>query len=148
MQFKGDDSIKEKNYDAKIKMMRYMAREGMPIEKIKKKLDLNRRDLAKIKQLEPGLLEELAGLKALTDYAVEDALLRRALGYTATEIKESEKPNGTEIVTTTKEVAPDVSAASAWLKIRRGDVWREKGDDSELKKVDRILEALDRQADV
>lgn len=144
----GDDTIKKKNYDAKIKMMRYLAREGMALDRILKKLKLTKRDLGKIKKLEPGLLDELEGLKAMTDYAVEDALLKRALGYTATEVKESEKPNGTEIVTTTKEVAPDVSAASAWLKIRRGDVWNEKTGDDELKKVDKILEELNRQAEL
>lgn len=127
-------------------MMRYLAREGMPLGKILKRLDLSGRDMTKIKKQEPGIVEELEQAKLLTDYAVEDALLKRALGYVATEVRESEKPGGTEVVTTTKEIAPDVGAASAWLKIRRGEVWNEKSDAPDLNKVDQILESLDRQA--
>ncbi len=128
-------------------MMRYLAREGMDVAKIQKRLDLSARDMIKIKKIEPDIIDELAAMKELTDYAVEDALLKRALGYVATEVRESEKPGGTEIVTTKKEVAPDVSAASAWLKIRRGSVWREKAQDEQaLSKVDQIMDSLNQEA--
>lgn len=140
-------SIRKKNYNVKIKMMRYLAREGMALPEIVRRLDLSSRDMAKIKKQEPDIVDELAASKELTDYAVEDALLKRALGYVATEVKESEKPNGTEIVTTKKEVAPDVSAASAWLKIRRGNIWNEKAGEQELQKVDQILDSLAEQAE-
>lgn len=58
---------------------------------------------------------------------VESALLRRALGYEATDVVEETKdtPNGT-IEThraTTRHIPPDVSAATFWLKNRAPHRW-------------------------
>ena len=61
-------------------MMRYLAREGMDISQIIRRLDLSSRDMAKIKKQEPNILEELAASKELTDYAVEDGTFKTSLG--------------------------------------------------------------------
>lgn len=71
----------------------------------------------------------LAGALALsqdvTNARVEQALLKRALGYDVEEIKE-ELVEGTMRVTekTTKHVPPDVKACLSWLYSRRSDRWR------------------------
>lgn len=68
--------------------------------------------------------------KEVIDLEVENALLKRALGYRYEEItKEPVKNNPTQLQTTkqvTKEVLPDVTAQIFWLKNRRPEDWRDK----------------------
>ena len=65
--------------------------------------------------------------KEIVDIQVENALLKRALGYTTTETK-IKKGYGEilEEVVITKEIPPDTTAAIFWLKNRRPEQWREK----------------------
>lgn len=58
---------------------------------------------------------------------VENALLKRALGYEYQEerIEVSEK-DGKRIIQTIKHVVPDTTAQIYWLKNRRPDKWRDK----------------------
>lgn len=77
----------------------------------------------------------LAVGKEIVDYKVENALLKRALGYTTTEIKvvlgKQVKDGKTFQVTkevTTKEMAPDVTACAMWLNNRRPDKWKRNRD--------------------
>lgn len=65
--------------------------------------------------------------KEVVDIQVENALLKRALGYTTTETKiKKEYDQVVEEIVTTKEVPPDTTAAIFWLKNRRPEQWREK----------------------
>lgn len=86
-------------------------------------------------------------LRKVVDYAVEDALLKRALGYVAEEHRETEKPNGSEAVTTRKDVPPDVRAAMMWLKCRRGDKWNEKSAADDNSKVQELLDEMTKEAE-
>lgn len=83
--------------------------------------------------------EEIAkALKAgreVVDYKVENALLKSALGFTTKEIKVTigkQIKNGQVIdimkETTTKEIAPNVTACMAWLNNRRPDKWKRNRD--------------------
>jgi hypothetical protein len=71
----------------------------------------------------------LAGALALsqdvTNARVEQALLKRALGYVDVEVQE-ELVEGQMVVTkrTEKPVPPDVKACLSWLYSRRSDRWR------------------------
>ncbi len=87
-------------------------------------------------------LEEAEKSQIIAEYEVENALLKKACGYSYTEIKETEKPGGIEVVTTHKEVAPDVSAAKAWLENKSTGGWGEEKSSSE-EKLDIILGKLD-----
>lgn len=67
------------------------------------------------------------------DQDVENALLRRALGFEYKEVIEEETKLANGMVKkytkTVKRVAlPDVTAQIFWLKNRRPDRWREKQD--------------------
>jgi len=77
---------------------------------------------------------------------VENALLKRALGYEYEEVKEKfEDGVITERTVTKKEVVPDTTAQIFWLKNRKPDKWRDKPayeDTSELDKLDAILKGL------
>lgn len=93
-------------------------------------------------------VEEKEFSKSLTDYEVENALLKKALGYFYDEVKESEKEKGDEKITTHKELPPDVSAAKIWLESRCPEYWGGKGEKSSSEeKLDIILSKLDKCMD-
>ena len=81
----------------------------------------------------PALLASLKKGKAPVDLEVENALLKRALGYEyeedTTEIME--QPDGSQrkhVKRTKKMVIPDTLAQIYWLNNRRPDKWRDKVD--------------------
>lgn len=71
------------------------------------------------------LADALLVSQAVTDVRVEQALLKRALGYDVIETKE-ELIEGEMRVTerSKKHVPPDVKACLSWLYSRRSDRWR------------------------
>ena len=61
------------------------------------------------------------------DIEVENALLKRALGYEYVEERiEKSKRDGVKVIQTVKQVVPDTTAQIFWLKNRRPDKWRDK----------------------
>ena len=98
----------------------------------------------------PALSAVLKESKEVVDREVENALLKRALGYSYTETK-TKKEGGviTEVTTIVKEVVPDVTAQIFWLKNRKPETWRDKvvyTDESELEKLDDLIGSIDRLA--
>lgn len=80
---------------------------------------------------------------------MENALLKRALGYTYTETKKERTAEGVRTTTTIKEVVPDTTAQIFWLKNRRPDRWRDKQDihvsgslNTEKTKLDDLLKQM------
>jgi len=102
--------------------------------------------------------------KAPVDIEVENALLKRALGYEydETTVEESEYPTGKcdedgfpiirtsrRTKTVRKMVLPDVTAQIYWLNNRRPDRWRNKAavdGSGTLEKLDKLLEEAKRAA--
>lgn len=115
------------------------ARNGLTEEQIAKNIGISRSTLSEWKIKFPEIAESLKKGKEVVDIQVENALLKRALGYKHTEMEiiKSEK-NGTTIKTVTKEVAPDVVAQIFWLKNRNPDVWRDKPEVKNLEAVERL----------
>ena len=66
-----------------------------------------------------------AGKEALDD-RVERSLYHRAVGYSHDAVKVMQFQGQPVIVPYREHVAPDVGAATLWLKNRRKDVWRDK----------------------
>ena len=69
--------------------------------------------------------------KEVIDRQVENALLKRALGYQYTETTKEFVPELGKMVVTkevTKEVAGDTTAQIFWLKNRKPNDWRDKRD--------------------
>ena len=130
-----------------LKLISYLARDGMSLEKIRRTLKIKKSKWQKFLKENPDEKRRLELLRHTTDYAVEDALLKRALGYTSEEYRETEKPNGTEQVTTHKDVPPDVRAAALWLKFRRKDVWDEKHQEADEVDISEKIEELDKEAE-
>lgn len=111
------------------------ARDGLIMQEIADKVGISRQMLDKWKKRYPEIKEALNTGKEIIDYKVENALLKSALGFTTKEIKVTlgkKVVNGEvyEVLkeTTTKEVAPNVTACLAWLNNRKFDQWKRNRD--------------------
>jgi transcriptional regulator with XRE-family HTH domain len=115
------------------------ARDGLTDEQIAKNIGISRSTLAEWKNKYSDISDALKSGKEVVDIEVENALLKRALGYKYTEVTrervvetdpETGEPEEKLVVTkqVTKEVAPDVTAQIFWLKNRKPDKWRDKRD--------------------
>lgn len=126
------------------------ARDGLTDEQIAKNIGIARKTLFEWKQRFSDIGDTLKRGKDVVDRQVENALLKRALGYDYTEVKtKTEGGIVTEVTTTTKQVVPDVTAQIFWLKNRKPESWRDKvvyTDESELEKLDDLIGSIDRLA--
>lgn len=104
------------------------ARDGLTDEQIAKNAGINPATLYDWKKKYPEISKSLKKGKEVVDIQVENALLKRALGYPYEEIKTEETAEGRKVTITTKEVIPDTTAQIFWLKNRRPDKWRDKQD--------------------
>ncbi|WP_346704523.1 helix-turn-helix domain-containing protein [uncultured Agathobaculum sp.] len=106
------------------------ARDGLTDEQIAHNMGICRDTLIEWKKKFPDISDALKRGKEVLDIEVENALLKRALGYDYTEERvEVSKENGKKTVKTTqtvKHVPPDTTAQIFWLKNRRPDRWRDK----------------------
>lgn len=111
------------------------ARDGYLLNEIADRMGIERYTLSKWRKRYPEIAQALNTGKELVDYKVENALLKAALGYTTKEIKVTlgkKMVNGEvfEVLkeTTTREVAPNVTACMAWLNNRKHDQWKRNRD--------------------
>lgn len=109
--------------EPKLTLIEGWARDGLTDEQIAKNLGISKTSLYKYKEEHIELFELLKKGKEIIDYEVENALLKRALGY---EYDEVTYEHGKETKRVTKQVAPDTTAQIFWLKNRRPDKWRDK----------------------
>lgn len=126
------------------------ARDGLTEEQIAENMGISRATLSNWKVKYLDILDALKRGKEVVDRHVENALLKRALGYEYEEV--SEKYEGDVLVerkVTKKQVAPDTTAQIFWLKNRKPEVWRDKQnihveDETEKKqKIDNIASILE-----
>ncbi|RBN39769.1 transposase [Priestia megaterium] len=111
------------------------ARGGLTDEQIAHNVGISRSTLNDWKKRYPDISDALKKGKEVVDLQVENALLKRALGYEYEEVTQesqwNEKTNKYELVITKlvkKRQAPDTTAQIFWLKNRRPDKWRDKQD--------------------
>ena len=115
------------------------ARDGLTDEQIAKNMGIGTTTLYRWKNDYREIRESLKKGKEVVDIEVENALLKRALGYKYTEVTRERvvelnphtgEPESKLVVTkeVVKEVQPDVTAQIFWLKNRKPDVWRDKRD--------------------
>ena len=108
----------------------------------------------------PEILEALKKGKAPVDIEVENALFKRATGYTVkikkpvkVKTKRQLKDKGTieeehiEFVEEEIYIAPDTTAQIYWLKNRRPDKWRDKQQTSAADTDDPLMAMLKRWDD-
>ena len=113
------------------------ARDGLTDEQIAHNMGIKRQTIYDWKKKYSDISDALKKGKEVIDIQVENALLKRALGYQYDEVtKESDtvldpdtgRPVKVMVETkrVTKEVQPDTTAQIFWLKNRRPDKWRDK----------------------
>ena len=108
-----------------------MARDGLVNEQIAHNMGIHASTLYEWQNKFNEIKEALKKGKEVIDRQVENALLKRALGYEYEEkkvVQEKDK-NGKDrirIEKTTKMISPDVTAQIFWLKNRKPVDWRDR----------------------
>lgn len=102
------------------------ARDGLTDEQIAHNLGISTTTLYEWKKDYTEFADSLKKGKEVVDRLVENALLKRALGYTYEEVSEEETADGFKRRVTVKEVQPDTTAQIFWLKNRKPGDWRDK----------------------
>lgn len=116
------------------------ARNGLTDEQIAANIGICRDTLIEWKKKYSDISDALKRGKDIVDIQVENALLKRALGYTYIEttqerVDDYDPQTGLKTgshmevtKTVTKEVQPDTTAQIFWLKNRKPNTWRDKRD--------------------
>lgn len=103
------------------------ARDGLTDEQIAHNIGIAPCTLYEWKNRYPEISEALKNGKEVVDRAVENALLKRALGYDYTEKRvETSASGNTKTITITKHIPGDTTAQIFWLKNRKPDAWRDR----------------------
>lgn len=113
----------------KLNLVESWARDGLIDEQIANNLGISTTAYYEYKLKYAEFAEALKNGKDDIDVMVENALLKRALGYTYVEVTKELTDSGmVETKRVTKEVQPDTTAQIFWLKNRRPQAWRDKQD--------------------
>lgn len=116
------------------------ARDGLTEEQIANNIGVCRDTLNEWKKKYSDISDTLKRGKEIVDYEVENALLKKALGYKTTEMRMTKEG---ALVEVEKEVPGDVTAQIFWLKNRKPDKWKDKRDQDEgNKESNELLERL------
>ncbi|SCK04339.1 Uncharacterised protein [uncultured Clostridium sp.] len=117
----------------KLILVEAWARNGLTDEQIAKNLGISKDTFYKYKKEYTDFSDSLKRGKEVIDVEVENALLKRALGYKYNEVTKElivDKETGEEELkvtkVVTKEVVPDTTAQIYWLKNRKPEDWRDK----------------------
>ena len=103
------------------------ARDGLTDEQIADNVGIRRPTLYDWKKKYSDISDALKRGKEVIDRQVENALLKRALGYEYVETTKELTDLGLTVTKqVTKQVAPDTTAQIFWLKNRKPQEWRDK----------------------
>jgi len=124
------------------------ARDGLTDKQVAHNMNIAESTLHEWKKKYSVLSESLKRGKEVVDRQVENALLKRALGYEFKETTQELTEDGMRVTKViTKLQAPDTTAQIFWLKNRKPHEWRDK-QETEItghittNKLDSILEQL------
>jgi hypothetical protein len=127
-----------------------LARRGLVDRQIAHNMGISEQTLNVWKKKHPLICESLKKGKEVVDIEVENALLKRAMGYSYDEVSEKYE-NGilTERKITTKHVVADTTAQIFWLKNRQPELWRDRvqiNNSEQLDKLDDLISSIDKVA--
>ena len=112
----------------KLILLEGWARCGLTDEQIAKNMGIAPSTLYEWKKKSKEFSESLKKGKEVVDFEVENALLKRALGY---EYEEETYENGILTKKVKKQVPPDTTAQIFWLKNRKPNTWKDKVETDE-----------------
>lgn len=116
------------------------ARDGLTDEQIAHNMCISPSTLYEWKNAYSEFSESLKRGKEVVDRQVENALLKRALGYEYEEVSEKyELGILTERKVTKKQVVPDTTAQIFWLKNRKPSEWRDKPEGESVKDENEVI---------
>lgn len=122
-QWEKDGELKDK-----LILIQGMARDGLTQQQIANNLGISIDTLIENKKKYSEFNNALKKGKEVIDFEVENALLKRALGY---EYEEETYENGILTKKVKKHVAPDTTAQIFWLKNRKPNTWKDKVETDE-----------------
>ena len=130
-QWEKDGELKDK-----LILIQGMARDGLTQQQIANNLGISIDTLIENKKKYSEFNNALKKGKEVIDFEVENALLKRALGYTIT-IKEEKLDRDGCVHTLEKDVhiPPDTTAQIFWLKNRKPNNWKDKIETDEDKEA-------------
>ncbi|HIT88066.1 MAG TPA: transposase [Candidatus Coprocola pullicola] len=122
----------------KLLLLESWARDGCLDVDIAKKIGINTATLYTWKKKYSKFNDALKKGKEVVDTEVENALLKRALGYKYSEVKtESFSDGSVKKTVIVKEMPSDVTAQIYWLKNRKPENWRDKpSNEKEVAKIE------------
>ena len=110
----------------KLILVQGWARDGLTMEQIAHNLGISKETLYQYKRKYTEFSDAIKKGKEVVDTEVENALLKKALGYETTETKIEKSEQGKKEVTITKQIPGDTAAQIFWLKNRKPNKWRDK----------------------
>lgn len=117
----------------KLELLKCWARD-FPLVDIAAKMGITVQTLRKWKKKYPEIAEAINQNKEILDYKIENALVKKALGYTTTDVRTIISPpdkDGNRKIRVEKierEIPPDTTAIMAWLNNRKPDQWKRNRD--------------------
>ena len=114
------------------------ARDGLTDEELAGRMKISLSTFYAWKEKYSDISEAIKKGKEVIDFEVEQALLKRAMGYSYTETRKEVDANGRKkVIVTEKHVEPDTVPQIFWLRNRKPDKWRNnpeapEGEDDKL----------------
>ena len=135
----------------KLLLLEDWARQGLFDAQIAKNMGISEATLYRYKANHPEIKEALRKGKEVVDIEVENAMLKRALGYTIRIVEQKiDKFGDVHDCERDVHIPGDVTAQIFWLKNRRRQQWRDKveysNDGGEISKLDKILKEIKKDA--
>lgn len=123
--------------ESKLTLLGGWARDGLSDEQIAHNIGISRDTLISWKKKYKQIADTLKENKATADYQVENALFKKAIGFT--------DERG-------RYYPPDIAAQIFWLKNRRPDKWKDKVENTNTIADDAVtqqfIDALNQKADI
>ena len=116
------------------------ARDGLVDKQIAENIGISERTFAEWKASYSAISSVLKKGNEVVDRQVENALLKRALGYTYDEVTSE---GGVEKKRVTKEVLPDIRAQIFWLKNRMPEKYLDKQSIELSKPIDESVREME-----
>lgn len=135
----------------KLTLLEAWSRDGLTNEQIAKNMGINPSTLYDYMNKFIEISNALKKGKEVVDIEVENALLKRALGYTITLCEQKVDKDGcVHDLKKDVHIPGDTTAQIFWLKNRKRQQWRDKieysNDNGELNKLDELLKEIKKDA--